>query len=200
MRNNDAATRELVDEIGRPSVKTMDRELARLDRVKAYKRLMWTIAVCFVAVAAAVIIATDVWVAVLQVNGSSMSPLLHMNDAVLVVRGSHCERNDIIAFYNNNKLLIKRVIATAGDTVEIDAYGTVAVNGAVLDEPYIAEPSLGKCDLDFPYMVPAGTVFVMGDNRKLAIDSRDSRYGPVSRELIVGRVKFGIWPMKSIND
>ena len=198
MRNNDAAAREVVGLLGRPSVKTMDRELARLGRVKAYKRLTWTIVTCFVALAGLVIIATNTWVAVMQVSGSAMSPLLKMNETVLVVRGGHCERNDVIAFYLNNKLFIKRVVAVAGDTVDIGANGTVTLNGDVLNEPYAAEPSLGYCDITLPYMVPAGTVFVLGDNRGQAADSRDSRFGPVSREQIAGKVVFGLWPPKKL--
>jgi len=200
MSGSDAATRELVNQIGRPSVATMDRELARLDRVKSYRRLAFMIATCFAAVAAAVIIATNTWVAVMQVQGSSMTPLLKMNEIVFAVRGGGCERNDIIAFHHNNKLLIKRVIAMAGDTVEIDAEGAVTVNGQALHEPYITTPSLGTCDIEFPYMVPSGTVFVLGDNREQATDSRDSRFGPVSREQIVGKVTFGLWPLKSIDN
>jgi len=199
MRSNDAANREVVDLLGRPSVRTMDRELARLDRVKAYKRLLWTVATCFVALAGLVIVATNTWVAVLQVSGSGMSPLLKMNETVFAVRGGHCERSDIVAFYINNKLYIRRVVAAAGDTVDIDAAGTVTLNGDVLNEPYIAEPSLGRCDITLPYMVPAGTVFVLGDNRGQATDSRDSRFGPVGREQIVGRVIFGLWPLKRLS-
>jgi len=198
VKSNGAETRKLVDLLGVPSVATLDRELARLDRSKAYKRLAATIAVCFAAVAAAVIIATNTWVAVMQVNGSSMNPLLKMNETVFVVRGAHCEQGDITAFYINNKLFIKRVVAVAGDTVDIDADGTVSVNGEVLHEPYIAEPSLGNCDIKLPYMVPAGTVFVLGDNREQATDSRDSRFGPVGKEQIVGRVILGLWPLKRL--
>jgi len=198
VKSNGAEARKLVDLLGCPSVAALDRELARLDRIRAYRRLAATIAVCFAAVAALVIIATNTWVAVMQVNGSSMNPLLKMNETVFAVRGADCGQNDIIAFYINSKLYIKRVVAVAGDTVDIDADGTVSVNGEVLDEPYIAEPSLGSCDIKLPYMVPAGTVFVLGDNREQATDSRDSRFGPISGEQIVGRVVLGLWPLKRL--
>jgi len=145
-----------------------------------------------------IVLATNLWLAVQQINGSSMNPLLQMDEIVVAVRGSNPERNDVIAFNHNQKLHVKRVIAVAGDWVEIDANGIVSVNGSKPTEPYVSELSLGNCDLTFPYQVPAGTVFVLGDNRPLSLDSRDSKFGPVDREQIIGILKFGIWPLSKI--
>jgi signal peptidase I len=141
------------------------------------------------------VIVTNLWVAALQVDGSSMNPLLRMDEVVLAVQTDSPARGDVVAFTHNNKLHIKRVIAVAGDRVEIDGDGVVSVNGQRLKEPYVAEPSLGNCDIAFPLQAPPGTVFVLGDNRPSSMDSRDSRFGPVGRDQIVGRVVFRIWPL-----
>ena len=99
-----------------------------------------------------------------------------------------------MAFYYNNKILVKRVIAHAGDWVNIDADGTVYVNGQMLDEPYLTEKALGECDIELPYQVPENMVFVMGDHRATSIDSRNTAVGCVEEEQVVGRLVVRIWP------
>lgn len=190
--------REQVDRLGRPAEVMLDHEIAHLERRAAYTRLARDILIGLVAAAAAIIITTNLWVAVLRVDGTSMNPLLHMDEIILTVRDDSPAKNDVIVFTNNNKVYIKRVIAMGGQRVDIREDGTVSVNGTALNEPYVAEPSLGNRDIDFPFLVPPETVFVLGDNRPTALDSRDSRFGTVSREQIIGRVIFRIWPLPRI--
>ncbi|MCL1951633.1 MAG: signal peptidase I [Oscillospiraceae bacterium] len=193
---SDAVIRKQVERLGRPSVAMLDREIGRLDRNESYRRLLYGILAGLAVTAAAIILVTNLWVTVVRVDGSSMNPRLRMDDVVLAVKDNDPAKNSVIVFYLNNRLHIKRVIGTAGDLVDISEAGIVSVNGRTLDEPYVAEPSLGACDTKFPFQVPTGTVFVLGDNRAASMDSRDSQFGPVPREQIVGKVVCSVWPLK----
>jgi len=199
MRNgSDARIREEVNRLGIPPKEMLKREIALQDRKESYKKLICGMMAGLLVVTAVIIIITNFWVAVLQIDGSSMSPLLQMDEIVITVRGDTPVKNDIIAFTHNNNFYIKRAVAVAGDRVEINGDGVGSVNGEVLYEPYVSELSFGNCDIEFPYQVPAETVFVLGDNRSSSIDSRDSQFGTVSREQIIGRVKFRVWPLSQI--
>ena len=134
------------------------------------------------------------WLPVLQLYGSSMSPTLEDGGIVFTVKTSNMEPGDIISFYYNNKILVKRVICGPGDWINIDADGTVYVNGTELDEPYITEKAFGDCNIELPYQVPDGRVFVMGDHRATSVDSRNTAVGCVAEEQIVGKVIFQVWP------
>ena len=127
---------------------------------------------------------------VLEIYGTSMKPNLTEGDIVVSVKSSSLETGDVIAFYYNNRVLVKRVIATGGESVYIDAAGNVSVNGTLLDEPYLA-------DLDYPYVVPAGTYFVLGDHREISVDSRSSLVGCVEQSEVVGKIIFRVWPLSS---
>ena len=193
--NHDESIRKQLDRLGRPAVAALDREIARMERREAYVRLARGALAGLITAAAAVVIATNLWVAVLQIDGTSMNPLLQMDEIVLAVRNGKPARNDIIAFTHSNHIYIKRVVAAGGDRVDIRRDGTVAVNGTILDEPYVTGLSLGSCDVEFPFHVPPGTVFVLGDNRPSALDSRDSGFGTVGGEQVVGKVICRIWPL-----
>jgi len=193
--HNNTIIREQVDRLGRPAVAMLNREIARLERHESYKKLLRGILVSIAAAAAIIILVTNLWAPVLQIGGSSMNPLLQMNEIVLAINNDNPAKNDVIAFYHQNKLHVKRVIATAGDSVSIDDYGIVSVNNSVLDEPYVSELSLGICDIEIPFWVPAGAVFVLGDNRPVSMDSRSSAFGPINRDQIIGKVIFSIWPL-----
>jgi len=191
----DSRIREEVDRLGIPPKEMLKGEIARQDRKESYRKLIRGMLIGLIAVTAVIIVITNLWLAVLQIDGSSMNPLLQMDEIIVAVRGDNPGRNDIIAFTHNNKLHVKRVIAVAGDRVEISAEGVVSVNNRILTEPYVTALSLGNCDIEFPYYVSAGTVFVLGDNRPHSMDSRDAKFGLVGREQIVGIVRFRVWPV-----
>lgn len=123
-----------------------------------------------------------------------MSPTLEHDEIVVLLKSRDFKRGDLIGFYYQGKILLKRIIALPGDTIVLDADGNVYINGELLDEPYVTEKSLGDCDLDFPYEVPGDGYFVMGDQRSNSVDSRNSVIGAVSGEDIIGRVFIRVWP------
>lgn len=135
---------------------------------------------------------------VVEYCGSSMSPTLEDGQILVVSKVSDIEVGDIVAFYYNNKVLVRRVIATGSQQVSVDVFGTVTVNGEELDEDYIDNKTLGQCNLDFPYTVPVNTLFVLGDNRAVAMDSRLEEIGTVSEDRLIGKVVFSIYPFGSI--
>ena len=134
----------------------------------------------------------------LRVTGVSMTPTLHNDELVVCRRIGGFEKGDIIAFYHNNKILLKRVIGVAGDVIDIKNDGSVYVNGEKLDEPYVDSLSYGTCDIELPYQVPDNRYFVMGDHRSESIDSRTKEIGCIVEEMIIGKVIWCIWPLGSI--
>lgn len=180
---------------------TEEQVMAELRRERERSRLARSVRsgiyVFLIAVAAAVLIATMV-LPVFRIYGSSMSPVLNEGDIVVSVKSSSFQRGDIISFYYNNKVLVKRVIALPGEWVDIDDAGNVYVDGTLLDEPYLQEKALGECDIDMPYQVPEGRLFVCGDHRSTSVDSRSSTVGCVAEEQIAGKIIFRVWPLQDI--
>ena len=178
-----------------PTTEQVEQERKRLRYQRRYsKTLKSTIAVLIVVAAMAVLVAT-LWMPVLRIYGTSMAPTLKDGQIVVTVKSSSFEQGDIVAFYQGNKLLIKRFIAGPADWVDIDADGNVSVNGETLDEPYIAEKAYGETNIELPYQVPDNRYFLMGDNRDVSVDSRNTAVGSVSDEQVVGKVVFRIWPL-----
>ena len=132
---------------------------------------------------------------VLKTYGTSMSPTLQEGEIVVAVKTGEAKPGDVIAFKYNNRIFIKRVIASGGAVVDIDEAGNVSVDGTVLDEPYVSEKTLGNGDVEFPLTVPEGQYFVLGDNRVNSGDSRSSVFGTVEPEDMLGKVLICVWPL-----
>ena len=178
-----------------PSVEEMEKELKRVRYRKRYGRVLRSTIYTLITVAAVAVLVATLWLPVLQTHGESMTPTLQDGNIIVSVKDSNYECGDIIAFYYNNKVLVKRVIALPGDWVDIDEDGTVFVNGMMLDEPYITDKALGDCNIELPYQVPAAKIFVLGDHRSNSADSRNTAVGCVAEEQIVGRIVFRVWPL-----
>lgn len=142
-------------------------------------------------------------VRVVAVNGSSMVPTLNSGDRLLVQSSLfQVERGNVVvidSYIDYGKPLVKRVIAVGGDRVDINAEtGEVFANGQLLDEPYIAEATRQKGDMEFPLTVPEGYLFVMGDNRMHSTDSRYQDIGFIDERDILGQVLYRIYPFSAI--
>ena len=178
-----------------PSFSELNKEQQRLRTRKTYQRAFFKTVGVLCVVAAISVLLTTLWMPVLQIYGSSMSPTLEPGDLVLSVKNEKLETGDVVAFYQGNKLLIKRVIATSGQWVDVGNDGIVTVDGQVLDESYIKELSLGNCDIELPHQVKEAHYFIMGDNRDTSLDSRANTIGDIAEEQIEGKVVFRIWPL-----
>ena len=181
-----------------PSQELLEAEVKRVCYRKRYKNVLRSTVYTLVVVAAAAVLAATIWLPVLQIYGASMNPTLDEGDIVVAVKGSGFQQGDLVAFYIGNKILVKRVIAGPGQLVDIDEDGNVYVDGQYLDEPYLAEKSLGDANVDLPYQVPDNRYFCMGDHRSTSVDSRHTEIGCVSEEQIVGKIVFRVWPFASI--
>ena len=182
-----------------PTKEEVAEEREWLKHKKEYNRVLRsTIYALLVVAAIAVLIATQ-FLPVLQVSGSSMEPTLADEDIILLAKTNSFQTGELCGFYWQNKLLLKRIIGTPGDIIDIKEDGTVFVNGEEIEEPYVSEKALGECDLTFPYQVPENRYFVMGDHRTVSIDSRSSVIGCVEKEQIIGKVIMRIWPLSELS-
>ncbi|WP_448862988.1 signal peptidase I [Dorea sp.] len=179
-----------------PTTAYLDNILKQERYKKRYRSLLAsTVSVLTVVAAIAILVAT-LLLPVLKIYGSSMTPTLEEGNIIFSVKGMEMKRGEIVAFYYNNKVLVKRLIAFPGEWIDIDDTGYVSINGEPLDEPYLKEHAKGDLNIDLPYQVPEGKYFVMGDHRSTSIDSRNTAVGCVAEEQLVGRIVFRVWPLK----
>ena len=181
-----------------PSTQQLEAELNRVKYRSRYRSVFRSTVYTLITVAAVSILVATLWLPVLQIYGSSMTPTLQDGEIIFSVKTSEFDPGEIVAFYYNNKILVKRVICGPGDWIDIDEDGTVYVNEVRLEEPYLTEKTLGDCNIDLPFQVPDGKVFVMGDHRSTSVDSRNTAVGCVAQEQIVGKIIFRIWPLNRI--
>ena len=181
-----------------PNLEELEAELKRVRYQKRYGSVLRSTVYTLLIVAAAAVLLAMLVFPVLRIHGSSMTPSLTDGNIVVCLKNSSYEVGDAIAFYYNNKILVKRVIARAGEWVDIDEDGYVYINGEKIDEPYVEEHALGECNITLPYQVPEGRVFVMGDHRSVSVDSRSTSVGCVSDEQIVGKLLVRVWPLTEL--
>lgn len=178
-----------------PTIEQLQAELKHEKYKRSFVFSLRNTIFTFVTVAAAAVLIAVLLMPVLQIYGTSMTPTLAEGEIVVSVKGTDMKTGDIVAFYYNNNVLVKRVIAQPGDWVNISEDGTVFVNNEAIDEPYLTEKAFGECNIQLPYQVPDSRIFVMGDHRSVSIDSRNTAVGCVAAEQIVGKIVFRVWPL-----
>jgi len=178
-----------------PQLEQLKAELAREQYKGRYRRVLMSTIYTLIVVAAVAVLVARLWMAVLQIYGSSMSPALKEGQIVVSVKGKDFEQGDLVAFYLGNKLLIKRCIAGPGQWVDIDEAGNIYVDDRLLEEPYLESKAYGDCDIELPYQVPEDRWFLVGDQRATSLDSRNSAVGCVAEEQLVGRIVYRVWPL-----
>ena len=182
-----------------PTLEQLEEELGRVNYRNLFVRTFRSTVFTLVTVSAIAVLIAVLFLPVLKIYGKSMKGTLDGGEIVFSLKQSEPKSGDIIAFYYNNNILVKRVIARSSEWVDIDESGNVYVNQKQLDEPYLKQPkALGECNIELPYQVPDGRIFVMGDNREVSIDSRNTSVGCISDEQIVGKIVFRIWPIDKI--
>ena len=181
-----------------PTIQQLEAELQRESYRMRYKRMLRSTVAILVVVAAAAVLVATFFLPIFRIYGSSMTPTLRNGDVVASLREDSYERGDVIAFYYNNKILVKRVVGLPGEWIDISDDGSVYIDGILLEEPYLTEKVLGECNIELPYQVPDGRYFDMGDHRSVSSDSRNVAVGCVAEEQIVGKLVFRIWPFSQL--
>ena len=178
-----------------PSTEDLTEAVRRDRYVHRFRATVRSTFLSLVVVAAVAVLVAVLLLPILRIYGKSMNGTLDSGDIVVSIKTSDLKTGDVVAFYYNNNILVKRVIANPGDWVDIDKEGNVYVNNVKLEEPYLDEKSYGETNIELPYQVPEGKIFVMGDNRSVSIDSRNTSIGCISEEQIVGKIVYRVWPI-----
>ena len=180
--------------VGEITAEQLEAELRRERYKRSFAFTLRNTIYMLITVAAVAVLVAVLLMPVLQIYGTSMAPTLNEGEIVLSVKSGEFKTGDVMAFYYNNNILVKRVIAQPGDWVDITEDGTVYVNNVMLDEPYLIDKAYGETNIKFPYQVPESRIFVLGDHRSVSIDSRNTAVGCVASEQIVGRIVYRVWP------
>ncbi|MCR5776916.1 MAG: signal peptidase I [Lachnospiraceae bacterium] len=189
----------------KPSLAQLRAELRHEKQKKEYSRTFRGTIFVLLVVAAISVLISSFFLTVLKVSGESMSPSLETGQIVVALNSDKFTPGEMIAFYYNNKVLVKRVVGSPGDWINIDEDGNVSVNGEPLDEPYLkvkakyASSTSESEQIKFPYQVPESRYFVLGDNRDVSIDSRSTVVGCVSKEQLIGKLVYRVFPFKEIS-
>lgn len=181
-----------------PGSEQISAELRRMKYRKDYFRMFTSTISSLLVVAAIAVLVSMLALPVLRVTGTSMMPTMENDELVICNKRANFETGDIVAFYLNNKILLKRVIGTAGDWIDLAEDGTVYVNNEPIEEPYLFEKDYGICDINLPYQVPDNCIFVMGDNRAVSVDSRSMSVGSISDEFVIGKVILRLYPFDRV--
>ena len=195
VRTEKKSAAQMVED-GDLTTEAIESELRREKYKHRYSGLLRSTVYTLIVIAAAAALVATLLLPVLQIYGNSMSPTLREGDVVVTIKTNSYDYGDICSFYYSNRILVKRVIGKPMDRIDIDDDGNVYVNGKLLDEPYVKEKAKGVCDIDFPFRVPEGSYFMIGDHRETSIDSRSSTIGCISQDEIVGKILFTVWPIK----
>jgi signal peptidase I len=182
------------EKITKPTLEELKKELKRVNNKKEYRKVLRNSLIVVIVVAALAVLISSYFVTVLKVTGDSMTPTMDTGDIVIAQNSGEFEPGDLLAFYYNNKVLVKRVLGSPGDWINIDENGIVSVNGVEIEEDYVSDRSLEPTDITFPYQVPENRFFVLGDHRNVSIDSRSTVVGCVTREQLIGKVVFRVFP------
>ncbi len=184
--------------VSRPASDQIRQEIRRVEtRSRFGSVLRNTLAVLLSVAAIAVLIATFL-MPVFRIFGSAMVPTIAEGEIVVALKTSKPEKGDIVAFYYNNRVLVRRVIGGPGDLVSVDEYGNVEVDNRRIVERYARPKANGGSDVEYPLRVPDDGWFVLGDNRTNSIDSRHSVIGCVTQDQMIGKVVCCVWPFSAI--
>lgn len=185
------------DYSARPTTDQLRAELERMNRKRrgsVFGKILLILLLLILIAAAVGIILLPGFV----IYGSSMEPSLEEGDIVISWPFTEIDNGDLVAFRYGERVLVKRVIASGGDSVEISNDGSVLRNGFTLYEPYATLSQDGSTDLEYPVTVPIGSYFVLGDNRGNSVDSRNSIIGFVTEDQVIGQISLQVWPLNKI--
>lgn len=178
-----------------PSVEQFNTELNRINHRSRFRKLLRSTIYTLIVVSAVAVLVAVLFLPVLRIYGNSMTPTLNEGEIVISIKGADFDHGDVVGVHFGSKVLIKRCIALEHEWVNIDEDGNVYVEGELIDEPYLTEKAFGECNLELPYQVPCGSIFVMGDHRETSIDSRNTSVGCIDTENVVGKIVFRVWPL-----
>lgn len=180
-----------------PTVEQLNQEIERLKYRHRYRNTLGKTLFVLAAVAVFAILLA-ILLPVVRITGDSMANTLQRGDIIIALRDAKPECGALVVLNVGGKTMVKRLVARAGDELNILDDGTVQINGVSHEEEYIINKALGQCDIEMPYVVPEARYFVMGDNREISLDSRSEAIGCVAEEQIIGKVMLRVWPLNRI--